>query len=62
MVSVIVRELPGTRANFDLEDCDRILRVCREEHPVDAAAVIALLRQYGHHAQVLEDIIQSITI
>lgn len=62
LVAAIGRELEGCRANFDLEDCDRILRVCAAG-PVDAGAVTAILRRHGHHAAVLEDIVvQSITI
>ncbi len=55
LITAIVQELDGCRANFDLEDCDRILRVCREAGPVDAETVIALLHRYGYAAQVLED-------
>lgn len=55
LITAIVQELNGCLANFDLEDCDRILRVCREAGPVDAEAVIALMRRYGYTAQVLED-------
>lgn len=62
LVAAIGQELEGYRANFDLEDCDRILRVCAAG-PVDADAVIAVLRRHGHHATVLEDVVvQSITI
>lgn len=62
LVTAIARVLEGCRANFDLEDCDRILRVCRDGGLVDAKAVIALLQQHGHRAEVLEDIVvQSIT-
>lgn len=41
-------------ANFDLEDCDRILRVASAAlvHP---PAVVDLLRQFGFEAEVLPD-------
>jgi hypothetical protein len=51
----IHRTFPRYRANFDLEDCDRILRV---EHPggqVRTEAVIGLLSDLGTHAVVLPD-------
>jgi hypothetical protein len=51
----IHRVFPGYKANFDLEDCDRILRV---EHPrgeVQAAAIIHLLESRGIAASVLPD-------
>ncbi|MGE7776135.1 hypothetical protein ACQKLP_15505 [Chitinophaga sp. NPDC101104] len=61
LVAAIAEVLEGCRANFDLEDCDRILRVC-SEGAVDAQAVIGLLEKFGYHAEVLEDVIaQSIT-
>ena len=42
-------------ANFDLEDCDRILRVnCRSGLP-DAGGLMALLQEFGFVAEVLGD-------
>ena len=43
------------RANFDLEDCDKILRVACRQGMIDAALLIRLLKEYGFHAQVLPD-------
>lgn len=57
LVAAITQEMGGCRVNFDLEDCDRILRVCRDGGPVNAAAVVALLRRHGYWAAVLEDVI-----
>lgn len=44
----------GCVANFDLSDCDRILRV---DHPpaVDPALFIELLHRYGYQAEILSD-------
>lgn len=42
-------------ANFDLEDCDRILRVHCETGDVPASPLIALLQEYGFIAEVLPD-------
>lgn len=44
----------GCVANFDLTDCDRILRI---KHPatIDPATVIKLLDRYGYQAEVLPD-------
>ena len=47
----------GYRANFDLEDCDRILRVLSVTGCVESRRVIGLLRELGCHAEVLPDII-----
>lgn len=38
--------------NFDLEDCDNILRV--ETHRVSAGAVVGLLNQHGFLCQELD--------
>lgn len=42
------------RANFDLGDCDRILRVTSAEF-INVPALIALLNQCGFEAEVLPD-------
>jgi hypothetical protein len=41
--------------NFDLEDCDRILRVKNNNGIVDASALINLLKGFGYTAEVLAD-------
>jgi hypothetical protein len=43
------------RANFDLEDCDRILRVECISGKVDELWLIRLLQKAGFDAAVLED-------
>lgn len=40
-------------ANFDLEDCDKILRITSGTGMVEAAPVIQLLKSQGFHAEVL---------
>jgi len=45
----------GCRASFDLEDCDRILRVATDEQPVYSPGIIALLESFGYQAAVLEE-------
>jgi len=47
----------GYAVNFDLEDCDRILRVECTTGPVDAVAIIQLLHKAGFTAYILEDIV-----
>lgn len=42
------------KANFDLEDCDRILRVTSAS-TIQVPALIALLEQCGFRADVLPD-------
>jgi hypothetical protein len=45
--------LPHGRWNFDLEDCDRILRI--EHHNLDITPVLAILREAGITCEELED-------
>jgi hypothetical protein len=40
------------KVNFDLDDCDRILRVCSSED-VEAGSVIHFLKRFGFNAEVL---------
>ena len=49
----------GYKANFDLDDCDRILRVKAISGSVEARRLIALLKELGCHAEVLPDIVNS---
>lgn len=54
LVSHILRALNYT-ANFDLQDCDRILRVQSGNGPVKAYRLIKIFRDLGFHAEVLQD-------
>ncbi len=45
----------GYKANFDLEDCDRILRVKSSSGKVQASLFINLLKDSGFSAEVLPD-------
>ena len=49
------------RANFDLQDCDHILRVKSNASAVCPVLVIDLLAKAGHHAEVLTDEHQNIS-
>lgn len=41
--------------NFDLEDCDNILRIETEQDEICVEAIINLLKQEGFFAEVLSD-------
>jgi len=45
---------PGCKINFDLEDCDRILRI-EAQNAIDINAIIALGLQLGVTIELLED-------
>jgi hypothetical protein len=46
------------KATFDLEDCDKILRVKRTVGIVHSAGVIHLVKINGFNAEVLQDELQ----
>jgi hypothetical protein len=55
LIDQIHRNFSDYRANFDLEDCDRILRVASHEGMVQASALVTLLKNFGFDAEVLSD-------
>jgi hypothetical protein len=54
LVQIIHKRFGGYRANFDLHDCDRILRIVSHGN-VNARAIIELLCSYGFICDVLPD-------
>lgn len=48
----LVSHLPESYVNFDLEDCDRILRI--ENCTVHAMDVIQIVKQNGFECELLE--------
>jgi hypothetical protein len=44
--------------NFDLDDCDKILRV-ESQDGIQSTSLIELLRDFGIQAEVLPDIIEE---
>jgi len=55
LVDRIHRAFPGYKANFDLEDCDRILRVAVAHGDINTSRIITLLNHAGVWAEVLTD-------
>ncbi len=62
LVTCIHRTFRGYKANFDLQDCDRILRVESNEGFVHSLILILFLKNLGCMAQVLSDEIQPDTL
>jgi hypothetical protein len=52
LTGLLLEHFPGSRINFDIEDCDRILRV--EGHHVFAEKVIGILGASGYECRVLD--------
>lgn len=51
VVCQLLAQFPGSRITFDLEDCDKILRV--ESTIVASETIILLLNNSGYQCQVL---------
>jgi hypothetical protein len=43
------------KANFDLDDCDKILRVECKMSDVEPSFLINLLNEFGYDAEILQD-------
>lgn len=52
LVHTLTEHFPGCKINFDLEDCDNILRM--EGDTVETGKVVELLKQYSYSCQVLD--------
>ena len=55
LIGQIHEDFEDYRANFDLEDCDRILRIENSSGTICASAIISLLEKKGCSAEVLAD-------
>jgi hypothetical protein len=54
LLDQINARFPAYQVNFDLTDCDRILRIKAEDDTVEAVLVIEMLKKLGHKAERLE--------
>lgn len=52
LVSLLGRYFPDSKINFDLDDCDKILRVEGKHFNIDN--VILLVKEKGYNCEVLE--------
>jgi hypothetical protein len=59
LVDQIHQSFPDYAANFDLEDCDRILRVKCTSGQVQSHQIIRMLSELGCTAEILPDDDQS---
>lgn len=53
ILDVFLTKFPDLRINFDLTDCDRILRVCG--HSFSNTEISELLHRIGYRCEVMED-------
>jgi hypothetical protein len=54
IIKTIIKEFRISEANFDLEDCDRILRIATNGTQVDAGRIIGLIGRFGYSACLLK--------
>ncbi len=57
ILDAIHMSFDGYHANFDLQDCDNILRIECKNGCVESNDIIYLLRENNYHAEILEDFI-----
>ncbi len=55
LVLKIEKEFINYKANFDLHDCDNILRIKSTAGYIESGFVINLLSEFGFHAEILPD-------
>jgi hypothetical protein len=60
LVDQIHAMFAGYMANFDLEDCDKILRVVSPDGFIHTSRLMKLLNNYGFRAEVLPDDIPEV--
>jgi hypothetical protein len=58
LVDQIQKIFTGYQVNFDLEDCDRILRVKSPAGSIRTDSLIDLLKEWGVKADVLPDLVR----
>lgn len=51
LIDQIINKIPNSQINFDLEDCDKILRI--EAESVSNQLIIEILHRNGYQAEVL---------
>jgi hypothetical protein len=52
IVKMLLKHFPGSRINFDLQDCDKILRVEGKDFCSDK--IMVLVKETGFHCAILE--------
>lgn len=60
VLSRIHATFPDYSANFDLQDCDKILRVVSCQKNIENAGLIQIIRDFGLEAEVLPDDVKEI--
>jgi hypothetical protein len=59
IITLIHANFTGYIANFDLEDCDNILRIQCMDRSIEARSILQLMFDQGLHAEILLDTISA---
>lgn len=55
IISFLQQTFSYCRINFDLDDCDKILRIESQEGSIQESKVRLAVAGYGHHCELLRD-------
>ena len=55
IIKKLLNILPDSCINFDLEDCDRILRIENKVQNFDTQNIITVLNNKGFYCEILKD-------
>ncbi len=61
LIDQIHKNFTDYKANFDLKDCDNILRIKSTKGIIQADLIVDLLKVAGFHAEVLPDAFYPVT-
>jgi hypothetical protein len=61
LIERIHHSFDGYKANFDLQDCDNILRIYASTGVIHCTAIINFLKNLGCHAEILPDVIPALS-
>lgn len=59
LISMLEHEFPDCIINFDLEDCDKILRIENPKEAIDNKKAVQLINDFGFYIEVLSDSIPT---
>jgi len=52
LLSILSETFPSIKINFDLSDCDRVLRV--EGDNIEALSIMILVKEHGFKCEILD--------
>lgn len=55
LIREIQKKFDSCEINFDLDDCDKVLRIESREADIPSSSIISLLDGYGFRARILSD-------